>query len=69
MFISALALMFFMGIVAFEVWPMGVMVTCFFIGVLLSLQFLVYGVHWTGRMVVEGSRVVHRTVLARRPQS
>lgn len=41
---------------------MGVMVTCFVIGVLLSLQFLVYGVHWTAGKVVQGGRAVGRTM-------
>ncbi|KAH6914864.1 hypothetical protein BKA70DRAFT_557266 [Coprinopsis sp. MPI-PUGE-AT-0042] len=53
---SALSLMGFLGLVAFELWPRGVVVVSFMVGVILSLQFLVYGCHQVGRGVVGGSR-------------
>lgn len=55
---SALSLMGFLGLVAFELWPKGVVVVSFMVGVVLSLQFLVYGFHQVGKGVVGGSRRV-----------
>ena len=57
---SAISLLGFLGLVAFEVWPTGVLVACFLVGVLLSMQFLVYGVHWVGGRVVSGGGKVVR---------
>jgi hypothetical protein len=56
MLISALALMAFLGLVAFEVWPQGVVVVCFFVGLIMSLQFLVYGAHWCANKIVAGGK-------------
>ncbi|KAF8066531.1 hypothetical protein FPV67DRAFT_1417668 [Lyophyllum atratum] len=56
LFASALALMVFMGLVAFQVWPMGVLVTCFFIGIIMTLQFLVFGAHWCALRIASGAR-------------
>ncbi|KAF6750562.1 hypothetical protein DFP72DRAFT_910541 [Ephemerocybe angulata] len=62
---SAGGILMFLAVVAFEMWPVGTMVGCFFVGVLMSLQFLVYGVHMfvkgvigCGRRVVGGVRRV-----------
>ncbi|KXN87176.1 hypothetical protein AN958_09102 [Leucoagaricus sp. SymC.cos] len=52
MFASAIALMAFLGFVAFGVWPQGVLVVCFFVGLIMTLQFLVFGVHWFANKVV-----------------
>jgi len=56
LFISAFSLMVFMGLVALVVWPMGVLATCFVIGLLMTLQFLVFGVHWCALRVIGGVR-------------
>ncbi|KAJ7577011.1 hypothetical protein C8J56DRAFT_972115 [Mycena floridula] len=56
MFISAVSLMGFLALVAFQAWPMGVLVICFFIGLLMTLQFLVFGVHFIGSKMVAGGR-------------
>lgn len=62
MFISALSLMLFLGLVAFDAWPEGVIAVCFMVGVVMSLQFLVYGAHWCVGRVVEGGRTGIRAV-------
>ncbi|KAG5732599.1 hypothetical protein E4T56_gene16874 [Termitomyces sp. T112] len=54
LFFSALTLMEFMALVAFEVWPMGVLVVCFGVGIVMTLQFLVFGAHW-GVMRMKGA--------------
>ena len=59
---SACALTTFLALVAYDAWPMGVLVTCFLWGVLMTLQFFVYGVHWAGKTVVAGGRMVRRGV-------
>lgn len=52
MFISAVSLMCFLALVAFEAWPRGVLVVSLLFGVILSLQFLAFGVHRCARGVV-----------------
>ncbi|TFK72754.1 hypothetical protein BDN72DRAFT_792046 [Pluteus cervinus] len=64
MFASSVALMLFLGMVAFDVWPQGVLVTCFLVGLVMTMQFLVYGVHWTATRVVQGSRAAVRKMTA-----
>lgn len=63
MFISSLALMAFLGIVAFNAWPQAVLAFCFLVGVVMTLQFLVYGVHIAARTVATGGRAGGRHVL------
>ncbi|KAF9548083.1 hypothetical protein CPC08DRAFT_823567 [Agrocybe pediades] len=63
MFISSLSLMVFLGVVAFEAWPQGVLFVSFFVGIIMTLQFLAYGVHWVGTTVAEGSRKGGRGVV------
>ena len=60
MFISSVSLMGFLGMVAFEVWPQGVMVTCFVVGLVMTMQFLVYGAHWAATKVAHGGRAAVR---------
>ena len=43
--VSALALVGFLGAVAWAAWPTAVLIMCVITGVLVSLQFLVYGFH------------------------
>jgi hypothetical protein len=43
--VSALALVSFLCAVAWAAWPTAVLVMCVITGVLVSLQFLVYGFH------------------------
>ncbi|OAX36532.1 hypothetical protein K503DRAFT_744218 [Rhizopogon vinicolor AM-OR11-026] len=45
MFVSACALMAFLIAVAWSAWPNAVLVMCFMAGILISLQFIVYGLH------------------------
>ena len=63
MFISASCLMAFLGLVAFNAWPYGVMAVSFLVGVVMSLQFLVFGAHWCATRVVEGGKVGSRGVV------
>ena len=43
--------MAFLGLVAYDAWPMGVLVLCFLLGLVMTMQFLVLGVHVLGRGV------------------
>jgi hypothetical protein len=43
--ISVLALVGFLGAMAWTAWPAAVLVMCIFAGVLVSLQYIVYGIH------------------------
>ncbi|KAG1735994.1 hypothetical protein EDB19DRAFT_1722862 [Suillus lakei] len=45
MFVSACALMTFLLSVAWSAWPTAVLVMCFIAGVLICLQFIIYGLH------------------------
>ena len=68
MLLSALSLMAFLGRVAYNAWPAAVIVICILFGIVMSLQFLVYGVHWCFRRLVEGIRIAYcRTVGIIRP--
>jgi len=60
MLTSACSLTAFLALVAYEAWPRGVLVTCFIWGVLVTLQFLVYGVHWFVKGVVGAGRLGKR---------
>jgi len=64
MFVSAVSLMGFLGLVAFGAWPEGVIVVCFLVGVVMSLQFLVFGVHWCASLVAQGGRAGTRGVVS-----
>ncbi|KAF8987757.1 hypothetical protein BDQ17DRAFT_538122 [Cyathus striatus] len=57
MLASSVCLMVFLGLVAYEVFPVGVLIISFLVGLTMTLQFLVYGVHWTGMRVVRSVRV------------
>ncbi|KAF8231509.1 hypothetical protein L208DRAFT_61194 [Tricholoma matsutake] len=63
---AAVALTTFLVVVAYEAWPVGVLVTFFGWGVMMTLQFLVFGVHWVvrgvGRVGRELGRAVRRVV-------
>ncbi|PPQ82814.1 hypothetical protein CVT25_009192 [Psilocybe cyanescens] len=63
MFISAVSLMGFLAVVAFAAWPQGVIGISFLVGVIMSMQFLVYGAHWCANRVAEGGRVGGRGVV------
>lgn len=56
--------MSFLGLVAFEAWPSGVLVVSFFIGVIMSMQFLVFGAHWCATKVAEGGRAGRKGVVS-----
>ncbi|KAJ7267555.1 hypothetical protein B0H12DRAFT_1097630 [Mycena haematopus] len=51
MLASAISLMVFMAIVAFSAWPTAVIVGCFFVGLLMGLQFLVFSILWLAKSV------------------
>ncbi|TFK23268.1 hypothetical protein FA15DRAFT_695183 [Coprinopsis marcescibilis] len=57
---SAVCLMAFLGLVAFDVWPRGVVAVCFLVGIVMSLQFLVFGFHQLGKGIVGGGKRVVR---------
>ncbi|KAF9476164.1 hypothetical protein BDN70DRAFT_995871 [Pholiota conissans] len=56
MFTSACALTACLALIAFATFPQGVLVLCFLVGVLMSLQFIVFGVSWVGKRVVMGGK-------------
>lgn len=56
MFMSACALTACLALIAFATFPGGALVLSFVVGVLMSLQFIVFGVSWLGRQVVTGGR-------------
>ncbi|PPR06114.1 hypothetical protein CVT24_004214 [Panaeolus cyanescens] len=60
MFISAVSLMGFLGIVSFRAWPQGVTVVFFVVGIIMSLQFFAYGAHWAASTMAHGGRAVVR---------
>jgi len=43
MLISSLSLMSFLGLIAFEAWPVGVVVIGLLVVLVMILQFIVYG--------------------------
>ncbi|KDR68662.1 hypothetical protein GALMADRAFT_230988 [Galerina marginata CBS 339.88] len=63
MFISAVSLMAFLGLVAFDAWPQGVLALSFIVGIVMSMQFLVYGAHWCANRVAQGGRASGRGVV------
>ncbi|KII93001.1 hypothetical protein PLICRDRAFT_35169 [Plicaturopsis crispa FD-325 SS-3] len=62
MLTSALALMLFLLAVAWDAWPSAVLAICFFAGITLSLQFILYGVHRFVKLVISGIRAIARGV-------
>ncbi|KAI0352199.1 hypothetical protein OH77DRAFT_1498079 [Trametes cingulata] len=69
MFVSALALMLFLLGVAWTAWPTAVLVMSFVAGLLLTSQFLVYGIHRFINMMIWVVRVAWRRVAPRRESS
>ncbi|KAF8880094.1 hypothetical protein CPB84DRAFT_1851933 [Gymnopilus junonius] len=63
-FLSALSLMAFLGIVAYDAWPSAVLMLSFLVGIIMSLQFLVYGIHWCAKKVAAGGRAGGRGVVS-----
>lgn len=63
MFTSAFALMTFLLSVVWTAWPTAVLVVSFMAGVLVSLQFIVYGVHCAVVFVAQVARTVGRGIL------
>jgi len=45
MLLSTVSLIAFLGLVAYDVWPIGVMVFGVLVMLLMALEFIVYGVH------------------------
>jgi hypothetical protein len=43
MLVSSLSLMSFLGLIAFEAWPVGVLVIGVLVVLVMILQFIVYG--------------------------
>ncbi|KAG2135799.1 hypothetical protein DEU56DRAFT_806572 [Suillus clintonianus] len=71
MFVSACALMAFLIAVAWSAWPTAVLVMCFTAGILISLQFIIYGLHCVVVWVTEVIRRVRRGLMwcVRRPSN
>ncbi|EGO00349.1 hypothetical protein SERLA73DRAFT_73063 [Serpula lacrymans var. lacrymans S7.3] len=69
MFASACALMVFLLCVSWSAWPTAVLVMSFLAGTIVSLQFIVYGVHCVVRSIFELGRAFLRVVavVARKP--
>lgn len=71
LFIAVLALVVFIGAIAWNAWPAAVLVMCVLAGLLVSLQFIVYGCHrialgiaWMLRGVWLGALYVSRRMRA-----
>ena len=69
--ISVLALVVFLGAIAWAAWPAAVLVMCALAGLLVSLQFIVYGCHrialglaWMLRGLWLGALFVSRRIRA-----
>lgn len=60
LFVSSFSLMLFLLTVAWAAWPSAVLVMCGGCGMLLTLQYLVYGVRGVARIVVWGVRGVRK---------
>ena len=45
MLLSTISLVIFLGLVAYDVWPIGVLVIGVLVVLLMALQFIVYGMH------------------------
>ncbi|KAI8980628.1 hypothetical protein BD414DRAFT_420338, partial [Trametes punicea] len=65
MFISALALMLFLLGVAWTAWPAAVLVMSFAAGLLVTSQFLIYGVHRFVELIIWVVRVSWRRLATR----
>ncbi|KAI0328437.1 hypothetical protein GY45DRAFT_1326295 [Cubamyces sp. BRFM 1775] len=63
MFVSAIALMFFLLGVAYTAWPTAVLVMSFCAGLLFSSQFLIFGAHRSIEFAIWGVRVLWRKSL------
>lgn len=63
MLTSAFALMTFLLSVAWSAWPTAVLVMSFMAGVLVSLQFIVYGMHCAVVLIAEVARSIRRGIL------
>ena len=62
MLLSAVSLMLFLGLVAYGAWPQAVLVISFLVGFIMTLQFLVYGIHWCAVKVMQGGRAGTRGI-------
>lgn len=68
MLVSSIALLAFMFFVSFTVWPQAVLAVSFMAGVLVTLQYLLFGAHqialgirWVFKRIVSGcSRLLSR---------
>ncbi|KAH9854503.1 hypothetical protein C2E23DRAFT_884079 [Lenzites betulinus] len=60
MFLSTLSLMFFLLAVAWTAWPTAVLVMSFAAGILLTSQFLVFGIHRAVNFIIWVVRVAWR---------
>ena len=45
MLLSAISLMVFLGLIAYDAWPIGVLVIGVLVTLMMLLQFIVYGMH------------------------
>ncbi|KAJ7739083.1 hypothetical protein DFH07DRAFT_840687 [Mycena maculata] len=59
---SAISLMCFLLFIAFSAWPVAVIVACFLVGLLMGLQFLVFGILWVWRSARKLLRSMSRLV-------
>jgi len=55
--------MAFLGFVAFKVWPQGVLVVCFLVGFVMTMQFLIFGVHWGINKIIGCGRAIKGAVM------
>jgi len=65
MLTSAISLMIFLAIVAWSAWPTAVIVGCFLVGLLMGLQFLVFGALWIVKTARKFFRFLARIAMRR----
>ncbi|KAL1730760.1 hypothetical protein EV714DRAFT_283855 [Schizophyllum commune] len=63
MMVASVCVMMYMASVAFSEWPVGSAVFCFFVGMIMTLQFFAYG----ARKLAAGVRHVRRRTMSLRP--
>ncbi|KAI9432110.1 hypothetical protein H4582DRAFT_2084046 [Lactarius indigo] len=67
LFVAVLALVIFLGAIAWTTWPATVLVMCVLAGLLVSLQFIVYGCHRLALGLAPVRHVVASPASARAP--
>ncbi|KAL0952032.1 hypothetical protein HGRIS_008676 [Hohenbuehelia grisea] len=60
--VSSMCLLFFVARIAYQVWPLGALMTWFVFGLMMGLQSIVSWTHWGAKKVAAGGRRVARSM-------